>query len=118
MSCIADLLAAAAQDIEGQVRRQLDGPFGGVIRAYLPQTWVFRTEDGAASLTVDAHGMAQVAAGAAPSPDVTIETSHARLEAALRTRRRESVPDGPLKVTPHTEKGRTVFSFLRSRLGM
>lgn len=118
MSCIEGLLASVAKDVETQVRPQMSGIFGGMIRGYLPQTWVFTTEEGSASLTVDAEGHARAAAGALPKPDVTIETTHARLSAALTTRRSDAVPPGPFKVTPHSEKGRTAFGFLRSRLGL
>jgi L-aminopeptidase/D-esterase-like protein len=92
--------------------------FGPMIRSYLPQTWVFTTEEGSASLTVDTDGRANATAGILPKANVTVETTHARLEAALRTRRKEAVPAGPLTVTPHTEKGRTAFGLLRGRLGL
>lgn len=91
---------------------------GGVVRAYLPQTWVFRTEAESVVLSVDRDGRFRVATGAADSPDVTIETSHDRLAAALRTRRRDQVPPGPFRAVPHTEKGRTAYGFLRERLGL
>ncbi|HEY6238189.1 MAG TPA: hypothetical protein VIZ68_03265, partial [Thermoplasmata archaeon] len=98
MSCTVELLAVVARDVEGQVRSQLQGMFGPMIRSYLPQTWVFTTEEGSASLTVDAEGRATATPGALPNADVTVVTSHARLEAALRTRRKEAVPPGPLTV--------------------
>ena len=118
MSCIAGLLQDLAPDLEARIQPQLKGVFGGVVRGYLPQGWEFRTESEKATLSVDREGKVRAIPGAAKSPDVTIDTSHSRLEAALRTRRRESVPPGPLAVTPHTEKGRTAFAFLRSRLGL
>lgn len=118
MSCIEDRLREVARDVEVQLKPQLSGFFGGMIRGYLPQTWVFTTEEGTASLSVDKDGHVAASGGAAPRPDVTIATTHARLEAALRTRRRELVPPGPLTVTPHTEKGRMAFGFLRNRLGL
>ena len=118
MSCIEGLLEGVARDVQERVQSQLTGFFGGMIRGYLPQTWVFETEEGTASLTVDREGRVLAAAGALPSPDVTIVTTHAKLSAALRTRKRELVPEGPLTVTPHTQKGQTAFGFLRSRLGL
>jgi len=89
-----------------------------MLRTYLPQTWVFVTEDGTASLHVDRAGVVTVAPGPLPSPDVTVEVGHDRLKEALRTRRKDAVPPGPLKVTPHTAKGRTAFAYLRDRLGL
>lgn len=118
MSCLEGLMAQVARDVEGQLKPQLTGLFGGVIRGYLPQVWVFETDDGTVSLTVDKQGIARAAPGAMPAPDVTVRTTHARLRTALATRSREAVPPGPLTVTPHTEKGRTAFGVLAKRLGL
>ena len=118
MSCIEGLLTQVARDAEPEIQQRLRGLFGGMIRAYLPQTWVFRTEDGIASMLVDAAGRISVQSGAAKPADVTIEVGHERLKAALTTRRRDGVPPGPLTVTPHTAKGRTAFEYLRGRLGL
>jgi hypothetical protein len=112
------LLENAARDIEPQVRSQLGGFFGGMVRAYLPQTWVFRTESEVASLTVGRDGAVRVGDGPAENPDVTVEATHERLFAALRTRSRANVPPGEFKVTAHTSKGRTAFDYLRGRLGL
>lgn len=118
MPSLVPALESVAHDIQPEIQSQLGGFFGGVVRAYLPQTWVFKTEEEQASLMVDKTGAVSVAKGAATDPDVTIETAHDRLLAALRTRSRASVPPGPLRVTPHTSKGKTAFDYLRSRLGL
>ena len=118
MAGLRAALEKAARSIEPQVRSQLGGFFGGMVRAYLPQTWVFRTEQETASLTVDRAGAVTVADGAAANPDVTIETVHDRLVAALETRSRAKVPLGALTVTAHTSKGKTAFDYLRGRLGL
>ncbi|HYA11153.1 MAG TPA: hypothetical protein VEH10_05750 [Thermoplasmata archaeon] len=118
MSCTADLLTSVSTSVEGELRPRLQGLFGGMIRAYLPQTWVFRTELDVASLVVDRDGHASVVRAAAPGPDVTIEVGHDRLRAALTTRRRDGLPAGPMTVTPHTAKGRAAFDYLRGRLGL
>ncbi len=118
MASVEALLAPVARDAEPQLQQQLRGLFGGIVRAYLPQTWVFRTEEGVATLRVDPSGRFSVVAGALDPADVTVEVGHARLAAALTTRRREAVPPGPLTVTPHTSKGRTAFEYLRGRLGL
>lgn len=106
------------RDVEPEIRSRLGGFFGGMVRAYLPQAWVFVTEDGTASLHVDRAGTVKVTQGAVPSPDVTVEVGHDRLKAALLTRRKDGLPPGPLTVTPHTPKGRTAFALLRDRLGL
>lgn len=118
MSCVERLLQSVAKEAEPEIQQRLHGLFGGMIRAYLPQTWVFRTEDGTASFLVDPSGKITVKPGAVNPADVTIETSHDRLKIALTTRRREAVPPGPFTVTPHTAKGRTAFEYLRGRLGL
>ncbi len=118
MSCLLGLLDAVAPDLENQLKPQLKGVFGGLVRGYLPQTWVFVTEEETATLHVGPDGSARASKGAADHPDVVIETTHARLAAALRTRDRSKVPPGATKVTPRTEKGRMAFQFVRSRLGL
>jgi hypothetical protein len=118
MARILDLLTHVAPDLEAQLKPQLKGAFGGLVRAYLPQTWVFVTESETASLIVGADGSARALQGAAPHPDVLVETGHARLVLALTTRDKSKVPPGVTKVTPKTEKGRTAFQFVRSRLGL
>lgn len=118
MSCLPELLTQAARRFEPELQSRLNGLFGGIIGSYLPQTWVFRTDDGTASLLVDRAGRVTVEAGEAPHPDVTVEIPHDRLAAALRNRDRGSVPPGSLTATPHTSKGKTAFDYLRSRLGL
>lgn len=118
MAGLRAALEEAAHSIEPQVRSQLGGFFGGMVRAYLPQTWVFRTERETASLTVDRAGAVSVVDGAAVHPDVTIETTFERLVAALTTRSRRGAPPGSFSVTAHTSKGRTAFDYLRGRLGL
>ncbi|HLM70757.1 MAG TPA: hypothetical protein VK423_05205, partial [Thermoplasmata archaeon] len=107
-----------AHDVQPQIQSQLGGFFGGMVRAYLPQTWVFKTEREEASLVVDTAGAVSVTKGAALHPDVTIEVDHERLVTALRTRSRDQVPPGRLTVTPHTSKGKTAFEYLRGRIGL
>jgi len=118
MGTIEEALRAAGRDFEPEIRQRLSGWLGGMIRQYLPQSWVFRTEHEVASLTVDAAGSVSVAAGAVPHPDVTIEVPHDRLLAALTQRKREAVPPGPIQVTPHSAKGKAAFDYLRGRLGL
>ena len=118
MSCVEELLRQTGRQFEPELQHRLKGLFGGLIRGYLPQVWVFETDDGTASLLVDKTGTVSVVSGTAPHPDVTVEIPHDRLAIALRTRDRAAVPPGPLTVTPHTGKGKTAFDYLRSRLGL
>jgi hypothetical protein len=114
MSCIESQLSQMGPAIERQLK-----PVLFLAGSYLPQTWVLQTSKETASLIVEKSGRVRAVAGAAPHPDVTIETDHDRLAIALRTRDAHQVPPGPPPtVTFHTDKGKMAFSFLRSRLGL
>jgi hypothetical protein len=89
-----------------------------MVRHYLPQVWVFKTEDGSASLSVASDGRVSVTPGEAPNPDVVVEIGHDRLRAALTTRERAAVPPGPLNVSTRSAKGRAAFDYFRGRLGL
>ena len=115
---LLELLTATAPELEGRLRPQMQGLAGAFVKPYLPQRWVFVTERETASLVVEATGSVSAVAGVAAPPDVTVKVAFDRLRIALTTRRREAVPPGPLEVVPHTEKGRTAFQFVRSRLGL
>ncbi len=117
MASVRELLEPLAARAEHEVRPRLGGMFGGMLRAYLPQTWVFTTEQGSASLTVDGEGRATITEGPAVPADVTVEVGHARLESALASGGRQIAP-GRFEVTPHTRKGKAAFDYLRGRLGL
>jgi hypothetical protein len=118
MSELTKLLEDAAHQLEPEIQRRLQGLLGGIVRAYLPQLWLFRTDQGTASLTVSSSGAVSVAGGEAAHPDVTIELPMDLLKKALTARRADGVPRGPVKATPHTAKGRAAFDYLRGRLGL
>jgi hypothetical protein len=120
MASVEELLGQFASAAQTELQTRLKGFLGGMLRHYLPQVWVFRTELGVATLLVDPEGAATVAPGARPSPDVVIEIGHARLEAALvaLSGRPPSPAAGPLKVITNTAKGKAAFGYLRSRMGL
>ena len=104
--------------MEPQIRSQLGGFLGGIVRAYLPQTWVFKTEKEVVSYTVDRTGAVSVTSGVAKDPDVTIEARHDHLVTLLQRRSRAGASPGSVVATPHTPKGKTAFDYLRGRLGL
>lgn len=112
------LLQESGQQWEPEVRRRLQGLLGGILRAYLPQVWVFRTEKEVATLRVDPEGRVTVTEGPVEPADVTVEVPLRRLATALRNQDRTAIPAKELKVTTHTAKGKTAFDYLRSRLGL
>src|SRR5256885_10785079 len=118
MGSVADLLSGMCPEIEGQLKPNLRGFFGGMIRAYLPQAWVFTTEAEAVTLYVDAEGNVSVGGGRAFSPDVIVQGTNAALVAALSTRNAAMVPPGSIKARPVTSKGSMAFTFLRNRFGL
>ena len=118
MSGVERVLRGVAPELETEVQRRLSGFFGGFLRLYLPQTWVFRTEQGAATLCVDERGAVTVAPGELPSADVTVEMAYDRLRRLLTNRAREPPGTEPPRVTTHTAKGRVAFGYLRDRLGL
>lgn len=118
MTSIEELLRATAAQVEPEVQKQLKGFLGAIVRNYLPQDWVFRTEQEVVTLRVDVTGHASVETGASARPDVTVKIPHDRLAIALKTRDRAKVPPGPIDVTPHTAKGKAAFDYLRARIGL
>lgn len=119
MTSVEALLWRLCPEIEGQLKPNLQGFTGMIVRGYLPQAWTFRTEREVATLYVDTQGTASVKRGRPANPDVTVASSHEPLAAALQARDRTALPRGePVNVVPHTEKGRAAFEFLRDRFGL
>jgi hypothetical protein len=119
MSELESLLASLQPEIESQLKPHLHGLFGGIVRSYLPQVWAFRTEIESASLTVSHEGTVHASTGVARKCDVLITWSQKQLMTALRTRDRTKVPAGsPPSIEFKTKRGKTAFSFLRSRFGI
>ena len=118
MSSTAETLAKLGASVEAELKPRLSGLFGGFVRAYLPQTWVFKTEQDVATLTVDANGHAAVTPSALAAPDVTVEIPRAELARALARGQRAGPPSAAVKVTAHTPKGRAAFDYLRPRFGL
>ena len=91
---------------------------GELIRAYLPQPWVFTAEAETVTLYVDAEGSVSVGGGRTSSPDVVVQGTNAALVAALSTRNPAMVPPGSIKPRPVTSKVSMAFNFLRNGFGL
>jgi len=114
-----ELLGALCPQISQELQPHLKGIFGGIIRGYLPQIWVFRTESGSATLVVDPQGVAIAKPGTPVQYDVLVLWTDSQLGAALTTRDRTKVPSSPApQISFGSSKGKTAFGFLRKRFGL
>jgi hypothetical protein len=119
MTCIASLLEGICPEIEQQLKPNLRGIKGLLVRSYLPQIWAFETESETVILTVDAQGKASISNTPKYPKDVTIRWKHDSLASALRSRSSAHVPRGERPIIMfHTRKGRAGFDFLRKRVGL
>jgi hypothetical protein len=118
MGSVADLLSGICSEIETQLKPNLRGFFGGTIRSYLPQAWVFATESETVTLRVDTDGNVSARSGRMDGPDVIIQGTQAALLAALSSRNPAMVPPRSIKARPVTSKGSMAFNFLRNRFGL
>ena len=93
MSCIEGLVRDRAADGQARLKQAL-GVFllGGVVRGYLPQTWVIMTEQESITIHADTQGNIRVLQGIAPTRDGDIKIGHNLLADGIRNGR--SLPPG------------------------
>jgi hypothetical protein len=116
---LESLLSSLRPEIESQVKPHLHGFFGRIVRGYLPQVWAFKTEVESASLTVSAVGSVRISTGVARDSDVVVTWSQRQLLAVLRTRDHAHAARGAApSIEFRSHRGKTAFSFLRSRFGL
>ncbi len=113
-----ELLRGIVPDLEGYLRPRLSGFLGSLLRAFLPQTWSFETEDGTTTLTIAPDGSATVAPGAVSAPDVTVAAPRARLAELFARRERPAARPADVRVAAHTAKGRAAVEQMRARFGL
>jgi hypothetical protein len=119
MGELQSLLSSLRPDIESQLQPHLHGIVGHMVRRYLPQVWAFRTESDSASMRVSEEGTVRASSGVPRQYDVLVNWSQKQLTAALRTRDRTKIPVGdPPTFEFKSRRGKTAFSFLRSRFGL
>ena len=117
MSCTQGLLEKLAPEIEKELKPRLQGFIGAFVRAYLPQVWVFETEEGATTVRIEPTGAVVVVAGPTKSPDVTVKGPHDRLQKILSTRGKNTPKPADVSVVAHTAKGKAALDQVRSRFG-
>ena len=101
---------------EEELRKTLRSQsLGGSVRSYLPQTWVFTTEQESLTVHADNEGRIWVSDGLAPVRDGAVAIRHDLLAESIRTG--EAPPPGSLVVNFYTDKGRAAFEHLASFFG-
>lgn len=119
MEKLEHLFQPIVAEAEIELKKALGNLFTGpIVRNYLPQAWVFVTEEETISFTVDRNGNVKTVAGAPNPPDVIIQSDHAYLSEALRTRSKPKSGPKVWEIKFKTSKGETAFGFLRKRLGL
>jgi len=118
MSTALGLLRSICPEVEGELKPNLKGLKGAIVRGYLPQIWVFKTDKETVTLRVDQEGHVCAKAGGAREPDVVIRIDHRLLTFALESRERPEGDIKPPEIEYNTKKGKTAFKFLRKRLGL
>jgi hypothetical protein len=118
MPTAESLLRSICPEVEGELKPNLKGLKGTIIRGYLPQTWVFKTGGETVTLQVDVDGNVSASAGEAKEPDVVIRIDPRLLALALESRKRPEGEFGTPEVEYNTHKGKTAFKYLRGRLGL
>jgi hypothetical protein len=113
------ILTGLCEEIERQVKPNLRGLMGLLVHGYLPQVWVFETENGSWTLFLDTEGNARVFPGTDQDRDVTIRWKHDSLVSVLESRSRSSVSDSDYPdIFVQTEKGQAAFNYLKKEIGL
>jgi len=119
MTELSEMFQPVCEEVRKELRKVLSGIFTGqIVKDYLPQNWVFETEDETVTFSVDKKGNASVLQGGSEMPDVTIHIDREYLAAALKDRKKPDFEYKNFEVKFHTGKGETAFGYLRKRLGL
>jgi hypothetical protein len=119
MSSLNVLFIPICQEVEKELKKVMKGLLTGpIIKGYLPQDWVFKTDVETITFSVDKKGNAVTTEGASQAPDVTISIDREYLAAALKERKKPEFEYKKFEVKFHTGKGETAFNYLRKRLGL
>jgi hypothetical protein len=118
MTAIRPLLERLVPEIQREAKDALSGFLtGAVIRGFLPQAWVFETEEETVTFYVDRDGNASTIPGAHESPDVGIRAPAEDLAVVLTQRQMPEGAGQRILYKHYTSKGRTAWNFLKNRFG-
>ena len=119
MTCLITSFEPICSEVETKLKKALAGAITGyVVQRYLPQHWVFKTEEETVTFIVDHKGNCSIVNEASDSPDVTIEIDHEYLATALKTRKPPTLEPKKKEQKFHTLKGETAFNFIKDYLGL
>ena len=119
MTCLNEIFQPICQEVQTQVKKYLSGILSaGFIKPYLPQHWVFITEQETITFRVEKKGNTSVVDGESETPDVTIKIDHDFLCRALKTRERPDFQPKSYDISFQTDKGKTAFNYLKKHLGL
>jgi hypothetical protein len=114
MEGIHHRLDELCERVQRQLKAKLSMQIGGLVRQYLPQTWVFETELGACSVHIDVEGNVRVNHGPERERDITLIWNYKALERVLQSDSLSSMrPEDYPKILVETEKGRAAFNYLK-----
>ena len=118
MPSIRPLLDSLVPEVQQEARQALSGLLtGAIVRGYLPQSWVFETEEEKVTFHVDRDGNARTIEGAVADPDVGIRGPSEDLAAVLRNRQMPEGAGQRIMYRHYTNKGRAAWTFLKNRFG-
>ena len=118
MASIRPLLDALVPEVQAEAKRALSGLLtGAIVRGYLPQAWVFETEEETVTFLVDRDGSARTLEGSPEHPDVGIRGPSEDLAVVLRERRMPEGAGQRIMYKAHTDKGRMAWNLLKNRFG-
>ena len=118
MTCLLELFESICSLIENKIKPNLRGLTGLILIGYLPQQWVFVTEEETVTMAIDKKGNANVVNGAMENPDVTLEFDHKYLSTTLKAQSSPNFPPERSNVTLHTSKGKTAYNYLKQHFGL
>jgi len=118
MPSIRPLLDRLVPEVQREAKQALSGFLtGAVVRGYLPQAWIFETEDEKVTFFVDSDGNARTIEGAVDNPDVGIRGPSEDMAVVLRDRQMPEGAGQRILYKHYTSKGRAAWTFLKNRFG-
>jgi len=116
ISSLAGVLQKFCEEMMKRLKTEL-GRFytGGYMSKYLPQTWLFKTENEAFTIVMDSEGNVVLSGTESKTPDVRIYTTEITLSNALQSNVK---PKWQWHVAFNTKKGEAAYTYMRGKFGL